>query len=798
MVAMVASGLSNKAIARQLAISIKTVEFHLSNVYRKVGVGSRGELAAWVSERWRGSDARRPLVDEASDEPRLAVGGCDDVVAGTPFVGREHEQELLRSVLASPARLVTVVGAAGMGKTRLARRVATEFGKRFAGGAWFVELAPVATAASVADVVLRGIGGRRAASRTTAAAIAERCQQNPPLVVLDNCEHVRSAAADVATVVVAAGGVVLATSREPLRVPGERLVPLPPLADAAAVELFTNHATGTDPSFRLHPGNREAVLQICRRLDGMPLAIELAASRVRALRVAEILARLDARFRLLRTEAEHRDPRQRTLLGAVQWSYDLLAPAERQLFCRLSTFAGGFDLVGADTVAAADGTDELDTVEVLDGLVARSMIVAEVEGPVARFRLLETLRQFGAAQLTADEERELRSRHARHYVTVAEHARRVVSTQHTAAACRTFELEWDNLRHAFEWTHATGAIDWALRLVLACDSYASPADRLELLDWAERAIIADGAADHDLWPAVAGVCSRFRLFTGDVAGARALATAALDVERARGCGHSFACAEAAWVVHWTTGETARAAAFVPCLEAIAAASNDPVERGHVRYIHILSRLLADGDEPASVRPLAEEALRSARRSGNPHELALAYIGLLATESKCGGGQTGELYEEVCRWAAEAGNVDLANSAALWIAAFPADRGPRASLVALHAALVHVRQHGVFHNLELSIYTLLQRLVQAGRFESAAVLVGGLEALETAALDDQEAVASTMRAAANALGPRSDELVDDGRRLTKRDLLALAIDEVEQLLVSHESVPGDVVAPSGIP
>jgi predicted ATPase len=602
-------------------------------------------------------------------------------------------------------------------------------------------------------------------------------------VVLDNCEHVRAAAADVAAVVVDAGGVVLATSRERLRVPGERLMPLPPLADPAAVELFTNHATGVDPSFRLHPGNHEAVLQICRRLDGMPLAIELAASRVRTLSVAEILQRLDTRFRLLRSDADYGDWRQRTLLGSVQWSYDLLDPGERGLFCGLSTFAGGFDLAAAHAVAAVDGADELDVVELLDGLVARSMIVADVDRPAARYGMLETLRQFGAAQLSADDAREVRSRHACHYLAVAEHAGRLMSTRHPAAACDTFESEWDNLRLAFEWAEATGDVDRTLRLVLACESYAISAIRFELLDWAERAIGVEGAADHDLWPAVAGASSRLRLYTGDVAGARALAMAALDAERARRTGHCFESVAAAFGVYWMTGETARAAELVPYLEVIAAATNDPIQRGYVRYFRILSQLLAD--EPERARPLSEEALRDARRSGNPHELAFAYLGMLAMESKHGGGQTAKLYAEVCRWASEAGSDGLANMAAGWIATFPVDGDPRAQLLAVHSTLLHARQHDTFHNLELSIYPLLPHLVESGRFNSAALLLGGLDALETAALDDRRAVAKTLPVIADALGPRFDELVADGRQLTKRDILALATDETELLLTAPD-------------
>ena len=295
----------------------------------------------------------------------------------TSLVGRDDDVHALAAML-EEARVITVTGVGGIGKTRLALHAAAEALPGFAGGVWLASLGNVDAADAVGDVVLAAVGGRRQAERSTLAALAELTAARRLLVILDNCEHVLGAAAECAEAVVAGGqSVVLATSREPLAVDGERVFPVPSLADDAAARLFADRARAVDPSFKVGEHNRVAVAEICRRLDRMPLALELAAARVRSLTVQEIAQRLGDRFRLLRGGAHGSVERHRTLQAAMQWSYDLLDRKDQEVFARLSVFAGGFTVDAAAAVCGDDGMDDIDAIDVLDALVARSMVVAD-------------------------------------------------------------------------------------------------------------------------------------------------------------------------------------------------------------------------------------------------------------------------------------------------------------------------------------------------------------------------------------------------------------------------------------
>ena len=731
-----------------------------------------------------------------------AGGASPDLLGGALFVGREHEREAFVAMLdvasAGVPRLVTITGAAGMGKTRLARRVAADVAARFEGGAWFVELAPVAVPTSVPDVVVMAIGGRRSGEHSALTALAERTSSARMLVVLDNCEHVRAAAAQVAHVIGAGGSVVLATSREPLRAPGEQTVPLAPLTDAAAVELFSGLARSADPSFVLDEGNATVVLQLCRQLDGMPLAIELAAARVRSMTVTEILDRLSRRFRLLRGGRTYLEARHRTLQAAVQWSFDLLDGAERALFSQLSAFAGGFTLDAAVKVAAPESADELDVIDLLDGLVSRSMVVADVGRVSTRYGMLETLRQFGAELLTNDEITAVRRRHADYYVRLAEHASELTRSPDAAAACRTFNDEWDNLRASFEWLAGTGEVDGALRLVLACHSYAGHSLRFELLDWAEHAITLDGALDHPLWSAVAGVTATLRYGAGDLSGAEEIAAAALDHERARGLSARFEPTAALWATYWLMGNAERAAEILPRLEQIAETGGDPVEQAIARYRRIITTLLTEADRVRTAGPLAEAALRDALRTRIPQQLALAYLGLLAVDVNGDGARAPELFNRVRRWSAEAHDYASVNNAALWIAQHPPRNDPIASLSAARATLVRARDDRWWGTLHMSIHAIVPWLVRFDRLRSAAVLLGGLTVLESSALDPRPLLNDAEESLAAALGAELDHFVAEGQELTTPEIVALAITETDALLDSLTEADAERLAASTEP
>jgi predicted ATPase len=314
--------------------------------------------------------------------------------------------------------------------------------------------------------------------------IVDWCRDRRVLVILDNCEHLVTSVADLAQELAARCPTLtmLATSREPLGVPGERVVRVPSLDPAAGVQLFADRASAVDSDFDLER-DRDAIDAICGRLDGIPLAIELAAARVRSLSPAEILDRLDERFRLLRGAGRGRLERHQTLHAAVEWSYRLLADASRNLFDELSVFAGSFDLNAVEGICSNDVDTEL--LDLLADLVNKSMVVAEPLGRRTRYRLLETLRQY-AEQRLADRDRtgELRDRHLGFYATEATRAWREAYTSNEAEFFSFFDAEWDNLRAALNWSLVRGDLHVAEQLLIATGAFAEIEMRYEHEDWA--------------------------------------------------------------------------------------------------------------------------------------------------------------------------------------------------------------------------------------------------------------------------------------------------------------------------
>ena len=391
----------------------------------------------------------------------------------TSFVGRGPELEQARKLLAR-SRLVTLTGAGGCGKTRLALEAARALLESFPDGVWLTELeavsdpaqvpASLAAAVGIHDGASLGVAGEPAA-RPLADKLTDYLREKELLVVLDNCEHLIEACAQVADGVLRAAPRVriLVTSRERLGVAGEALLPVPPLgvpgatevspeqlAQSDAVQLFVDRATAVQPSFLLDAGTAPAVCYVCRRLDGIPLALELAAARVRILPPQEIAARLDDRFSLLSSANRRALPRHQTLRAAIDWSYGLLSEPERELFGRLSAFAGGFTLEAAEEVCG--GTEVL---ELLSQLVDQSLVVPEDSGH-ARFRMLETLRRYAGERLAESGagSRRWQRRHAEYFLRLAERAEPLLRGPRQAVWLRQLEADQDNF---------SAAIDWALR-----------------------------------------------------------------------------------------------------------------------------------------------------------------------------------------------------------------------------------------------------------------------------------------------------------------------------------------------
>ena len=343
--------------------------------------------------------------------------------ATTSFIGRESEAGEVQAAIKAH-RLVTLTGVGGVGKTRLALEVAGRLVDEFPDGVWFFELAAVTDPAAVPDAVAAVLGITQQPGRTVAESVAAALEGRVRLLVLDNCEHVLDAAADLIEAILAASATtkIVATSREGLGIADEQLWPVPSLdvgagVDSAAVSLFIERAQAVSPGFSVaEPGEADAVVEICRRLDGIPLAIELAASRMASMTAAEVRDRLDHRFRLL-VGSRRGLERHHTLRHAVAWSYDLLADAEKALLDRCSVFAGGFDLHSACAVAGSpDAPDDFATLDLLDALVRKSLLVADRSAGRTRYSMLETIRQFAEEQLVArGEASEIRAAHSRYF-----------------------------------------------------------------------------------------------------------------------------------------------------------------------------------------------------------------------------------------------------------------------------------------------------------------------------------------------------------------------------------------------
>jgi predicted ATPase/class 3 adenylate cyclase/DNA-binding CsgD family transcriptional regulator len=387
------------------------------------------------------------------------------------FVGRERELEELRPALGA-TRLLTLAGAGGSGKTRLALALASESLEKYPDGVWWIDLAAQADPAMVGDAIAEPIGVRPLPGMTPVQALSGALAQGRTLVVLDNCEHLLEACAEAATAILEScpGVTALATSRAPLGVPGESAWRVPALAlpqeparepveslsQYDAVKLFIERAMKARSNFAVTNDNAPAVAQICVDLDGIPLAIELAAARVRMLSIEQIAAGLADRFHLLTGGARSALPRHQTLRASVDWSHDLLSDQERVLFRRLGAFAGGFTLDAAEQVCADDQLDRYAILDLLTALVDKSLVLTVERGPAVRYGMLETVRQYAVQRLEeSGEHRALRDRHLKHFAALAGEAEPALGAAGSDRWMTILDHEAPNMASALEHALAT-------------------------------------------------------------------------------------------------------------------------------------------------------------------------------------------------------------------------------------------------------------------------------------------------------------------------------------------------------
>jgi predicted ATPase/DNA-binding CsgD family transcriptional regulator len=400
----------------------------------------------------------------------------------TGFVGRQRELAELTELLGS-ARLVTVSGPGGVGKTRVALRAAGQLSGQFSGGIQLVELSGLRDAELLPNTVATQLGLPEQEARSQLDAIIEYLRNRHLLLILDTCEHMVDACAMLADVLLreTAGVTVLATSRQPLDVPGEYTCSIVPLPAADAIELFTQRAASVVPGFTVTDANRGDVTTLCQRLDGVPLAIELAAVRLRAMSLDQLVTRLEDRFRLLTGGRRATLPHHQTLRTAIGWSYELCSPAEQLLWARLSVFAGAFDVTAAEEVCTGWPLDMADILETLVALVDKS-VVLRVEEDGTQYRLLDTIREFGAEKLAqAGEEPVIRRQFTERYQALAAAFGSHLVSEDQLARFRELRREHANIRAALDYALGAGypeAARTAAALASSLDAYWQISSRL--------------------------------------------------------------------------------------------------------------------------------------------------------------------------------------------------------------------------------------------------------------------------------------------------------------------------------
>jgi predicted ATPase/class 3 adenylate cyclase len=511
----------------------------------------------------------------------------------TRFIGRERELAETKALLRN-ARLLTIAGAGGLGKTRLSIELAAGVSDDFNAGVWFVELAGLSDGSLVPHAVATVVGVRESAQEPIEATLSRHLGQLRALIVMDNCEHLVDGCARLIQVLLQRCPVltVLATSREVLEVPGEVVWRLNPLAlpDALrsdrvddllrceAVALFVDRATLADPSFRLDRQNAARVADICSRLDGIPLALELAAARVAVMSLEDLASRLEDRFRALRSGSRTAVQRQQTLRATIDWSHELLTEVERTLFRRLSVFAGAFGLVAAEAVCASADLDREDVVDVLSRLVDKSLVNSDDRsGGRTRYRILETIREYGTERLSqAGESPGTRRRHAEYYLRLAEEGECALRGGGQSEWLRRLDQDLDNFRAALAWAQNEDPA-LGLRLAAALVGY-----------WFTRGVVREGRDWLDRFLVACAADTPFRLKAMNGSGLLASAQGATEDAR-RQLLQSIELSEA----RQDRQSLATGLSYLGRLEAVGSVGSGASGREHLQRAISLSRELGD-------------------------------------------------------------------------------------------------------------------------------------------------------------------------------------------------------------
>jgi predicted ATPase/class 3 adenylate cyclase len=707
----------------------------------------------------------------------------------TSFVGRDAELEVLADLVRARP-LVTLTGVGGVGKTRLALEVAAEAIRGFPDGVWLCELAPVTDRDALWDTLAATFRLLPPPGRSMEEVLVEYLVPKRLLLVLDNCEHLLDAVATAVEVIEASCPQVsvLATSREGLGVPGEQLVAVPSLGVPAvdvddellglveSVRLFCDRASSARRDFDASGPNLSAVGVLCRRLDGIPLAIELAAARSASLSPGDLVVRLDQRFKLLARGSRASLERHQTLRNTIDWSYDLLDDRERDALQRLSVFAGGCDLAAAEAVLANDDLDVLDVVDVVGRLVDKSLVVADTDdvGQI-RYRMLETIRQYAQERLEASGNTpSVRARHVAHYVTLAETAGPKLRSRDQIDWAARMVRETDDLRAALNCAVENDSADPALRLVASLAVHGV-AIGYSALDWAETASEIPGASDHPLFPAVASWAAWSAVSRGDFDRAEVLVAEAETAQAARGQPEPYV-ARAAAVLYFLRGDGPLARPRAEEWVTLARGTGDPYEIAQaLTLLGATQNATADYDV---ARTTHEEAVRVARDASIPSALSIALTTLSASVPIDESERMLALLDEAIEVGTQIGDPIAVAASIATKGAVAAYRGD--NFGALDAAIESAElflQAGSLGNIVPLFALGAVALTQLGHPEPAAVLDGFAKRFSFGGITEWDAQLITDAEAALAaqLGQaKLDTLRSQGAALTPSDALAYLI------------------------
>lgn len=724
-----------------LVVEENNLSVQISSLRKVLGPGVIVTVAA------RGYQFAYDAVSEFAESQNPATASNHNLPERpTSFIGREAELAQVTELLAS-GRLVTLVGPGGIGKTRLALEVAARAVDDRPDGVWLVELAAVTDPKSVPKELARLFGVHEAHGADFIATLVRSLGAKALLLLLDNCEHLIEASARACDALLKGcrNVRILATSRESLRVPGEATYRVPPLStphlggtvsvksipEFAALQLFTDRAAMAQSSFSLDDRKASAIASICRHLDGMPLAIELAAARVRSLSVQDIEERLDERFRLLTQGARTAPPRQQTLRAAIEWSYDLLEDSERWLFQRLSVFAGGWSLAAAEQVCSGGGIEQRAVLEILTLLADKSLVVVGQSYGRTRYDLLETVRQYARDRLEESGASEaVRTRHRDYFLALAEEARPNLEGSEEAEWLRRLEEEHENLRLALGWSLMDMEPSGGLRLCAALARFWGTRGHLaEGGEWCAQFLRKPGGEERRRERAkVINAAGIFAILQADYSTARSLLEESVAIARELGDQRHIARS----LINLGTLAREQAdylAARSLFEESLMIARDLRDTRDIARALSSLGLTACELGDFASARPLLEESVAIAREHDDLGVLGVALCNLgVVAQSQGDFAAAQSLYEESLGIERRLGNPERIAGLLNNLAGIAHDQGDHAAARPLYEESLAIDREARDKETAYSLEGLAAAVAAAGSPMLAAEIWGSAEQL----------------------------------------------------------------------